>query len=109
MGMEQTNERILGYQPSTPSNAGKSSTITVLADPVPGMTSHMLEIVKAYVPTAERRSVYCGVSRTTSPYHALLTSGRQYGCSDHYSFFREGYPVVCLASYGPNDPTLNPN
>ncbi|CUA67123.1 bacterial leucyl aminopeptidase [Rhizoctonia solani] len=83
---------MVGYQPPTSTNKGKSSTITVLADPVPGMTSHMLKVVEAYVPTAERRSVNCG-----------------YGCSDHYSFFGEGYPVVCLASYGPNDKYLNPN
>ncbi|CAE6487765.1 unnamed protein product [Rhizoctonia solani] len=83
---------MVGYQPSTPTNKGKSSTITVLADPVPDMTSHMLKVVEAYVPTAERRSVNCG-----------------YGCSDHYSFYNEGYPVVCLASYGPNDKYLNPN
>ncbi|CAE6490748.1 unnamed protein product [Rhizoctonia solani] len=83
---------MVGYQPSTSSNAGKSSTITVLADPVPSMTSHMIKVVEAYVPTAELRSVNCG-----------------YGCSDHYSFFKEGYPVVCLASYGPNDKYLNPN
>ncbi|KAJ1306257.1 hypothetical protein OPQ81_010961 [Rhizoctonia solani] len=83
---------MVGYQPSTSTNKGKSSTITVLADPVPSMTSHMLKVVEAYVPTAELRSVNCG-----------------YGCSDHYSFFSEGYPVVCLASYGPNDKYLNPN
>ncbi|KAF8749794.1 Zn-dependent exopeptidase [Rhizoctonia solani] len=83
---------MVGYQPSTSTNAGKSSTITVLADPVPSMTSHMIKVVEAYVPTAELRSVNCG-----------------YGCSDHYSFFKEGYPVVCLASYGPNDKYLNPN
>ncbi|CAE6425047.1 unnamed protein product [Rhizoctonia solani] len=83
---------MVGYQPSTPTNKGKSSTITVLADPVPSMTSHMLKVVEAYVPTAEIRSVNCG-----------------YGCSDHYSFFKEGYPVVCLASYGPSDKYLNPN
>ncbi|KAF8721632.1 Zn-dependent exopeptidase, partial [Rhizoctonia solani] len=83
---------MVGYQPSTSTNAGKSSTITVLADPVPSMTSHMIKVVEAYVPTAELRSVNCG-----------------YGCSDHYSFFKEGYPVVCLASYGPNDEYLNPN
>ncbi|QRV84326.1 Peptidase family M28 protein [Ceratobasidium sp. AG-Ba] len=64
---------MIGYQPATSSNSGKSSTIT------------------AYVPTAERRSVSCG-----------------YGCSDHYSFYNNGYPVVCIASYGPNDSNLNP-
>ncbi|ELU42164.1 peptidase family m28 domain-containing protein [Rhizoctonia solani AG-1 IA] len=51
---------MVGYQPSTSSNAGKSSTITVLADPVPSMTSHMIKVVEAYVPTAELRSVNCG-------------------------------------------------
>ncbi|KAG9087032.1 hypothetical protein FRC06_002769 [Ceratobasidium sp. 370] len=83
---------MIGYQPSTSTNAGKSSTITVLSDPIPAMSSHMIEVVKAYVPTAEQRSVNCG-----------------YGCSDHYSFYAKGYPVVCLASYGPSDRHLNPN
>ncbi|QRW12939.1 Peptidase family M28 protein [Ceratobasidium sp. AG-Ba] len=83
---------MVGYQPSTSTNKGKSSTITVLADPVPAMSKHMIEVVRAYVPTAEQRSVNCG-----------------YGCSDHYSFHDQGYPVVCLAAYGPSDRNLNPN
>ncbi|QRV98389.1 Peptidase family M28 protein [Ceratobasidium sp. AG-Ba] len=82
---------MIGYQPATSSNSGKSSTITVLSDPVSAMSTHMTNVVKAYVPTAERRSVSCG-----------------YGCSDHYSFYDQGYPVVCIASYGPNDSNLNP-
>ncbi|CAE6495139.1 unnamed protein product [Rhizoctonia solani] len=85
------NFEMIGYQPATATNAGKSSTITVLSDPVPEMTAHMAQIVQKYVSTAEQRSVGCG-----------------YGCSDHYSFFDQGYPVVCIASYGPNDPQLNP-
>ncbi|QRV84321.1 Peptidase family M28 protein [Ceratobasidium sp. AG-Ba] len=80
------------WLPSTSTNKGKSSTITVLADPVPAMSKHMIEVVRAYVPTAEQRSVNCG-----------------YGCSDHYSFHDQGYPVVCLAAYGPSDRNLNPN
>ncbi|KAG8775958.1 hypothetical protein FRC12_001175 [Ceratobasidium sp. 428] len=83
---------MIGYQPATSSNSGKSSTITVLSDPVSAMSTHMTNVVKAYVPTAERRSVSCG-----------------YGCSDHYSFYDQGYPVVCIAAYGPNDANLNPN
>ncbi|KAG8742877.1 hypothetical protein FRC10_000797 [Ceratobasidium sp. 414] len=83
---------MIGYQPATSSNSGKSSTITILSDPVTSMSTHMTNVVKAYVPTAERRSVSCG-----------------YGCSDHYSFYDQGYPVVCIASYGPNDSNLNPN
>ncbi|CAE6503111.1 unnamed protein product [Rhizoctonia solani] len=83
---------MIGYQPATSSNSGKSSTITVLSDPVSAMSTHMTNVVKAYVPTAERRSVSCG-----------------YGCSDHYAFYDAGYPVVCIASYGPNDANLNPN
>lgn len=85
------NFEMIGYQPPTASNAGKSSTITVLSDPMPEMSAHMAEVVRKYVPTAEQRSVDCG-----------------YGCSDHYSFYNAGYPVVCVASYGPNDPELNP-
>ncbi|KAH7334968.1 hypothetical protein B0J17DRAFT_672273 [Rhizoctonia solani] len=85
------NFEMIGYQPATATNAGKSSTITVLSDPVPEMTAHMAQIVQKYVPTAEQRSVGCG-----------------YGCSDHYSFFDQGYPVVCIASYGPEDAQLNP-
>ncbi|KAL0060932.1 hypothetical protein AAF712_012268 [Marasmius tenuissimus] len=83
---------MIGYQPSTSTNAGKSSTISVLSDPNAAMSSHMTQVVAAYVPTAERRSVACG-----------------YGCSDHYSFSDQGYPVVCIAAYGPNDRNLNPN
>ncbi|KAF9259238.1 Zn-dependent exopeptidase [Marasmius fiardii PR-910] len=82
---------MVGYQPNTSSNSGKSSTITVLSDPVSAMSAHMTKVVKAYVPTAESRSVACG-----------------YGCSDHYSFYDQGYPVVCIAAYGPNDSNLNP-
>ncbi|CAE6384093.1 unnamed protein product [Rhizoctonia solani] len=85
------NFEMVGYQPATSTNAGKSSTITVLSDPVPQMSAHMAQVVQKYVPTAEQRSVECG-----------------YGCSDHYSFYDQGYPVVCVASYGPNDPQLNP-
>lgn len=33
----------------------------MLADPVPAMSEHMIKVVKAYVPTAEQRSVNCGV------------------------------------------------
>ncbi|CUA67116.1 Leucine aminopeptidase A [Rhizoctonia solani] len=83
---------MIGYQPNTSSSSGKSSTITVLSDPVTAMSTHMTNVVKAYVPTAERRSVSCG-----------------YGCSDHYAFYDAGYPVVCIAAYGPNDANLNPN
>ncbi|KDN42380.1 hypothetical protein RSAG8_06871, partial [Rhizoctonia solani AG-8 WAC10335] len=83
---------MIGYQPTTSTNSGKSSTITVLSDPVSAMSTHMTNVVKAYVPTAERRSVSCG-----------------YGCSDHYAFYDAGYPVVCIAAYGPNDANLNPN
>ncbi|KAL0564811.1 hypothetical protein V5O48_017228 [Marasmius crinis-equi] len=82
---------MVGYQPDTSTNAGKSSTISILSDPNAAMSSHMTKVVAAYVPTAERRSVACG-----------------YGCSDHYSFSDQGYPVVCIASYGPNDRNLNP-
>ncbi|KAF8721633.1 Zn-dependent exopeptidase, partial [Rhizoctonia solani] len=85
------NFEMVGYQPATSTNAGKSSTITVLSDPVPQMSAHMVQVVQKYVPTAEQRSVECG-----------------YGCSDHYSFYNAGYPVVCVASYGPKDPELNP-
>lgn len=53
---------MVGWQPSTSTNKGKSSTITVLNDPVTGMNTHMTNVIKAYVPTAERRSVDCGVS-----------------------------------------------
>ncbi|EUC62584.1 bacterial leucyl aminopeptidase, partial [Rhizoctonia solani AG-3 Rhs1AP] len=83
---------MIGYQPATSGSSGKSSTITVLSDPVTAMSTHMTNVVKAYVPTAERRSVSCG-----------------YGCSDHYAFYDAGYPVVCIAAYGPNDANLNPN
>ncbi|KAG7094538.1 hypothetical protein E1B28_005366 [Marasmius oreades] len=83
---------MVGWQPNTLTNSGKSSTITILSDPNIAMSTHMTQIVEAYVPTAERRSVACG-----------------YGCSDHYSFSDQGYPVVCIASYGPNDSDLNPN
>ncbi|CCO37207.1 bacterial leucyl aminopeptidase [Rhizoctonia solani AG-1 IB] len=85
------NFEMVGYQPATSTSAGKSSTITVLSDPVPQMSTHMAQVVQKYVPTAEQRSVGCG-----------------YGCSDHYSFYDQGYPVVCVASYGPQDPELNP-
>ncbi|KAF8749795.1 Zn-dependent exopeptidase [Rhizoctonia solani] len=85
------NFEMVGYQPATSTNAGKSSTITILSDPVPQMSAHMVQVVQKYVPTAEQRSVECG-----------------YGCSDHYSFYNAGYPVVCVASYGPKDPELNP-
>ncbi|KDQ20484.1 hypothetical protein BOTBODRAFT_26505 [Botryobasidium botryosum FD-172 SS1] len=83
---------MIGWQPNTSGNSGKSSTITVLSDPITQMSSHMTSIVSAYVPTAERRSTKCG-----------------YGCSDHQSFYDAGYPVVCIAAYGPNDSNLNPN
>ncbi|KAG8684578.1 hypothetical protein FRC11_011900 [Ceratobasidium sp. 423] len=48
---------MVGYQPATATNGGKSSTITVLSDPVPQMSDHMAQIVQKYVPTAEQRSV----------------------------------------------------
>ncbi|KAG7094517.1 hypothetical protein E1B28_005348 [Marasmius oreades] len=82
---------MVGWQPDTPTNLGKSSTISVLSDPDITMSTHMRKVVAAYVPTAENRNPECGRS-----------------CSDHYSFHDEGYPVVCIASYGPNDSNLNP-
>ncbi|KAG8804445.1 hypothetical protein FRC17_005967, partial [Serendipita sp. 399] len=82
------NLEMVGWQPET---AG-SSTITVLKDPNLDMANYMLSVIKAYVPTATVKSTTCG-----------------YGCSDHYSFSDAGYPVVCIASYGPNDRNLNPN
>ena len=56
------NLEMVGWQPATSGSSGKSSTITVLSDPVSSMSAHMKNVVKAYVPTAERRSVSCGVS-----------------------------------------------
>lgn len=82
------NLEMVGWQPE---HEG-SSTITVLVDPNQEMSEYMEEVVKEYVPTAVVRSTTCG-----------------YGCSDHYSWSSLGYPVVCLASYGPNDGNLNPN
>ncbi|CCA70750.1 related to aminopeptidase [Serendipita indica DSM 11827] len=82
------NLEMVGWQPETTG----SSTITVLTDPNADMSNYMLNVIKAYVPTASVRSTKCG-----------------YGCSDHYSFSDAGYPVVCIASYGPNDANLNPN
>ncbi|KDQ20979.1 hypothetical protein BOTBODRAFT_101205 [Botryobasidium botryosum FD-172 SS1] len=70
----------------------RTSTISVMTDPNPKMSAHMSAIVKAYVPTAEMRNVECG-----------------YGCSDHVSWADSGYPVVCLAAWGPGDYNLNPN
>jgi Zn-dependent M28 family amino/carboxypeptidase len=86
------NLEMVGWQPDTPTNVGKSSTITVLSDPSPEMAAHMSKVVKAYSPTSEARFTECG-----------------YGCSDHYSWSKLGYPVVCLASYAPRDKSLNPN
>ncbi|KAG8831712.1 hypothetical protein FRC20_008861 [Serendipita sp. 405] len=82
------NLEMVGWQPESTG----SSTITVLKDPNSEMSNYMLSVIKAYVPTATVKSTTCG-----------------YGCSDHYSFSDAGYPVVCIASYGPNDRNLNPN
>ena len=82
------NLEMVGWQPEKTG----SSTITVLTDPQGPMSQHALAVVKQYVPTATLRSSYCG-----------------FGCSDHYSWSDLGYPVVCLASYGPLDSNLNPN
>jgi bacterial leucyl aminopeptidase len=82
------NLEMVGWQPETTG----SSTITVLTDPQLSMSDHARAVVKQYVPTATLRSTHCG-----------------YGCSDHYSWSDLGYPVVCLASYGPRDSNLNPN
>lgn len=81
------NLEMVGWQPKTTG----SSTITVLTDPQKTMGQHAQAVIKQYVPTATLRKTYCG-----------------YGCSDHYSWSDLGYPVVCLASYGPSDPELNP-
>ncbi|KAJ7155358.1 hypothetical protein C8R43DRAFT_999481 [Mycena crocata] len=85
------NLEMVGWSPATSSNTNKSSTITVLTDPTPGMGTHMTKVIAEYIPTAERRAVACG-----------------YGCSDHYSWSELDYPVVCIATYGPNDASLNP-
>ncbi|CAG8691854.1 15567_t:CDS:2, partial [Acaulospora colombiana] len=82
------NLEMVGWQPEYQG----SSTITVLDDPNAGMHDYMLKVIKEYIPSADVRSTTCG-----------------YGCSDHYSWSSLGYPVVCLASYGPNDENLNPN
>lgn len=81
------NLEMVGWQPQKTG----SSTITVLTDPQARMSQHAQDVIKQYVPTATLRSTYCG-----------------YGCSDHYSWSDLGYPVVCLASYGPSDSELNP-
>ncbi|KAJ7271242.1 hypothetical protein C8J57DRAFT_1321148 [Mycena rebaudengoi] len=86
------NLEMVGWSPATSSNTNKSSTITVLTDPIPAMGTHMTKVIAEYIPTAEQRAVACG-----------------YGCSDHYSWSALDYPVVCIATYGPNDGNLNPN
>lgn len=84
------NVEMVGWQPESGNNS--TSTITVLSDPNPAMSAYMKEVVETYVPTSDVRGAYCG-----------------YGCSDHYAWSGLGYPVVCIASYGPNDRNLNPN
>jgi len=81
------NLEMVGWQPEK----SGTSTITVLTDPHTRMSQHAQAVIKQYVPTASVRGTYCG-----------------YGCSDHYSWSDLGYPVVCLASYGPRDSSLNP-
>ncbi|KAK1220873.1 hypothetical protein PQX77_016330 [Marasmius sp. AFHP31] len=39
---------MIGYQPSTSTNAGKSSTISILSDPNAAMSSHMTQVVAAH-------------------------------------------------------------
>jgi bacterial leucyl aminopeptidase len=124
------NLEMVGWQPETEG----SSTITVLVDPNEEMSRYMEEVVREYVPTAVVRSTTCGVrinpfpsafiaitflfsSRISSSSSTFLLrhhkpksdKSYQYGCSDHYSWSSLGYPVVCIASYGPNDSNLNPN
>jgi len=59
------NVEMVGWQPEK--DDGSTSTITVLSDPNAGMSEYMTEVVDAYVPTANIRRAFCGVS-------GLLTS-----------------------------------
>jgi bacterial leucyl aminopeptidase len=54
------NVEMVGWQPESGNNS--TSTITVLSDPNAPMSAYMKEVVETYIPTADVRGAFCGVS-----------------------------------------------
>jgi bacterial leucyl aminopeptidase len=54
------NVEMVGWQPESGNNS--TSTITVLSDPNAAMSAYMTEVVETYIPTADVRGAFCGVS-----------------------------------------------
>ncbi|CAE6527697.1 unnamed protein product [Rhizoctonia solani] len=76
---------MVAYQPTS------KPVLTVLTDTDANLQSFSQKLITSYVPEASLYTNKCG-----------------YACSDHFSWYNQGYPSVSIDESGPSDTYLNP-
>ncbi|KAG9122429.1 hypothetical protein FRC07_001199 [Ceratobasidium sp. 392] len=76
---------MVAYQPTS------KPVLTVLTDTDASLQSFSQKVISSYVPEASLYTNKCG-----------------YACSDHFSWYNQGYPSVSIDESGPSDTYLNP-
>ncbi|KAJ3488492.1 hypothetical protein NLJ89_g11612 [Agrocybe chaxingu] len=76
---------MVAYQPTA------NPVLTVLTDTDAALQSFSQQLISTYVPEATLYTNRCG-----------------YACSDHFSWYNQGYPSVSIDESGPSDTLLNP-
>ncbi|CEL58353.1 Bacterial leucyl aminopeptidase OS=Vibrio proteolyticus PE=1 SV=1 [Rhizoctonia solani AG-1 IB] len=79
------NFDMVAYQPTS------KPVLTVLTDTDSSLQSFSQKLISSYVPEATLYTNKCG-----------------YACSDHFSWYNQGYPSVSIDESGPSDAYLNP-
>ncbi|KAF8680041.1 Zn-dependent exopeptidase [Rhizoctonia solani] len=79
------NFDMVAYQPTS------KPVLTVLTDTDSSLQSFSQKLISSYVPEATLYTNKCG-----------------YACSDHFSWYNQGYPSVSIDESGPSDTYLNP-
>ncbi|CAE6426172.1 unnamed protein product [Rhizoctonia solani] len=79
------NFDMVAYQPTS------KPVLTVLTDTDASLQSFSQKLISSYVPEATLYTNKCG-----------------YACSDHFSWYNQGYPSVSIDESGPSDTYLNP-
>ncbi|KAH7330691.1 hypothetical protein B0J17DRAFT_632447 [Rhizoctonia solani] len=79
------NFDMVAYQPTS------KPVLTVLTDTDASLQSFSQKLISSYVPEATLYTNKCG-----------------YACSDHFSWYNQGYPSVSIDESGPSDSYLNP-
>ncbi|CAE7067640.1 unnamed protein product [Rhizoctonia solani] len=79
------NFDMVAYQPTS------KPVLTVLTDTDATLQSFSQKLISSYVPEATLYTNKCG-----------------YACSDHFSWYNQGYPSVSIDESGPSDTYLNP-